>query len=108
MFRKILLGLIAALLVIGAIAFFNRKEIILHLVTNAGRVDVAPNRPVEWMQDPETAAAAASVRAPNVIFILADDLGINGRSDSARGLISLDDFGGVGFGLRRRKHPAGL
>ena len=86
MFRKILLGLIAALLVIGAIAFFNRKEIILHLVTNAGRVDVAPNRPVEWMQGPETAAAAASERAPNVIFILADDLGINDISTFGGGL----------------------
>ncbi len=86
MFRKILLGLIAALLVIGAIAFFNRKEIILHLVTNAGRVDVAPNRPVEWMQGPESAAAAASERAPNVIFILADDLGINDISTFGGGL----------------------
>lgn len=86
MFRKILLGLIAALLFIGAIAFFNRKEIILHLVTNAGRVDVAPNRPVEWMQGPETAGAPASERAPNVIFILADDLGINDISTFGGGL----------------------
>ena len=86
MLRKILLGLIAALLVIGAIAFFNRKEIILHLVTNADRVDVAPNRPVEWMQGPETAAAAASERPPNVIFILADDLGINDISTFGGGL----------------------
>jgi uncharacterized sulfatase len=86
MFRKILLGLIAALLLIGAIAFFNRKEIILHLVTNAGRVDVAPNRPVEWMQGPETAGAPASERPPNVIFILADDLGINDISTFGGGL----------------------
>lgn len=86
MFRKILLGFLAALLLIGAIAFFNRKEIILHLVTNAGRVDVAPNRPVEWMQGPETAGAPASERPPNVIFILADDLGINDISTFGGGL----------------------
>lgn len=86
MFRKILLGLVAAILILGALAFFNRKEIILYMVTHTGRVDVAPNRPVEWVQGPATAALAPSERPPNIIFILADDLGINDISTFGGGM----------------------
>ncbi|ABI76751.1 sulfatase family protein [Hyphomonas neptunium ATCC 15444] len=41
---------------------------------------------MEWMQGPETAGPAQAVRPPNVIFILADDLGINDISTFGGGM----------------------
>lgn len=86
MLRKILIGVVLVLLAASAVAFFNRKEIILYLVTHGDRPTIAPNRPVEWMQGPETADFSQTDRPPNIIFILADDLGINDISTFGGGL----------------------
>ena len=86
MFRRILIGLGILIVAAGALAFFNRKEIILYLVTRAERPAVAPNQPINWMQGPESAELPPSERPPNVIFILADDLGINDISTFGGGL----------------------
>lgn len=86
MLRKILLGLVLVILALAAAAFFNRKEIILYLVTHGDSATIAPNRPVEWMQGPETADLAQSDRPPNIIFILTDDMGINDISTFGGGI----------------------
>lgn len=86
MLRKILIGLAVLILGAGALAFFNRKEIILYLVTRSERPEIAPNRPIQWMKGPETAAQTPAERPPNIIFILADDLGINDISTFGGGV----------------------
>lgn len=75
--KWILIGVLAAVVLLAGVGWLNRKDIILHAVTSTGRMDVAENRPVEWMLGPASPQFTANERPPNIIFILADDLGIN-------------------------------
>ncbi len=84
--KRILLIILAIIVGAGAVAFFFRKEIILHLVTRADRPEIAPYEPVAWMQGPAEAAAPLQERPPNIVFILVDDLGINDISTFGGGI----------------------
>ena len=77
MLKKILLGLLVVVLLGGGVAWFNRKAIILYVAGNTGKREVGPNIAVPWKEGPAQAAAPLAGRKPNIIFILADDLGIN-------------------------------
>jgi uncharacterized sulfatase len=75
--KWIVIGVLAAVVLLAGVGWFNRKDIILYAVTSTGRMDVAENRPIAWMPGPATPDLPAQERPPNIIFILADDLGIN-------------------------------
>lgn len=75
--KQILIGVLAAVVLLAGVGWLNRNAIILYAVTSTGRMDVAENRPIAWMSGPATPQLPATERPPNIILILADDLGIN-------------------------------
>jgi uncharacterized sulfatase len=80
MWKKLVIGLMIAILGAGVLAWLNRSTLLTHLVLNrakANRMDVAPHQPVVWDQGPAQASVPLSERPPNIVFILLDDFGYN-------------------------------
>lgn len=68
------IGLVA----LGGVAWLNRDAILLAVIANTGKnPNIAAFSPPAWAQAPAGAPAPLDTRPPNIIFILADDLGIN-------------------------------
>jgi arylsulfatase A-like enzyme len=76
---------IAALVLVVAAAgtaYAFRKQLILYFVANVARdaTVVKPHQEITWQAGPAQAEKPGGERPPNVVFILADDLGINDLS----------------------------
>lgn len=84
--KRILLAILVLVLGAGALAYFNREKILLFVISRAERPEIGPNQSVDWQQGPAAAITPTAERAPNIIFILVDDLGMNDLSTFGGGV----------------------
>jgi len=76
--QKIVGGILVLAVAAAAIAYTFRSDLILWGLKNRPLPDVAAQTPqIDWQQGPANAEIPIGERPPNIVLILADDLGIN-------------------------------
>ena len=85
--KKILLIMLALTMAVGPVAWVKRTDILLAIIKyRFSTVDVAENRKIPWQQGP-LVSITDGPQPPNIILIVADDLGYNDISTFGGGLI---------------------
>lgn len=70
-------GITIAVVAGAFLAAGGRTGLTLLWIQYAVREESAPYREIEWQRGPSAPAALAATRPPNIILIVADDLGYN-------------------------------
>lgn len=86
--RAVLIGLILVV-TLGSVAWFYRTEIVTQIALNQARsnkMEVGPNREVNWEVGPSIPELPVEDRPPNIVFILLDDFGYNDLSTFGGGV----------------------
>jgi arylsulfatase A-like enzyme len=96
--RKFAIGF-ALLLAVAAVVWPFRQQLLMRIPGLIGRITdpVGPSQPVVWQPGP--AAAASGPRPPNIVVIVADDLGFNdltfGGGGVANGAVPTPNIDGI-------------
>ena len=87
--KKLILLLLVLAVFGGSVGWFKRDAILLAMVKyqrNQDYASVGPNREIPWQQGPAAAPVIDGKRPPNIILIVADDLGYNDISTFGGGV----------------------
>ena len=86
--KRTVLSVTALLVIAGIVAYQNQTQLLLALIKyqSANEHEVGPPRDIPWNQGPEEAVAPLHERPPNIVLIVADDLGYNYISTFGGGL----------------------
>ncbi|MEH6582044.1 MAG: sulfatase-like hydrolase/transferase [Halioglobus sp.] len=86
--KKFLVSLLVVAVVGGGIAWVKRTDILLAVVKykSATEYEIAENRKIPWQHGPAEPAVIEGEQPPNIILIVADDLGYNDISTFGGGV----------------------